>query len=49
MGFLCTEPLDKVLEKRFNYLSVTVLKANVQIGKLSDLKKARHSALSIIF
>lgn len=48
MGFLYTKPLDKVLEERLNYLTVTVMKANVQIGKLSDLKKARHSALSII-
>lgn len=42
-----TKPLDKVLEERLNYLTVTVMKANVQIGKLSDLKKAKHSALSV--
>lgn len=48
MGFLYTKPLDIVLEERLNYLTVTVMKANVQIRKLTDLKKARHSALSVI-
>lgn len=48
MGFLYTKRLDKILEERLNYLTVTVKKANIQIGKLSDLEKARQSVLSII-
>lgn len=47
MRFLYTNPRDKVIEERLNYLTVAVMKANVQIGKISDLKKARHSALRI--
>lgn len=42
------KPLDKVLKERLNYLTVTVMKANVQIGEFNDLKKAKHSALSIM-
>lgn len=47
-GIFVYKPLDKVLKERLNCFTVTVMKVNVQIGKLSDLKKAKHSALSII-
>lgn len=47
-GIFVYKPLDKVLKERLNYLTVTVMKANVQIGEFNDLKKAKHSALSIM-
>jgi len=37
-----TELLGTVLEKRLNYLNVTIMKANVQLGQISCLKVAKH-------
>lgn len=34
-----------VLEERLNYLNITIMKANVQLDKISGLKTAKHSCL----